>query len=162
TGKPLGLLLRHGKQVRAAAFSPDGTRFLTLSDSGTVRWWDTATGKGLGVAKAEVAVFSPDGKALLTGEAGAAHLWEADRGRPLGLMLRRRGPPGAVGFSPDGKLALTASRHEHLDRFEIRPWRVETGEQLGSPLRQEDGFTTAAFQPDGKTFLTIMTAPSGK
>jgi WD40 repeat protein len=164
TGKPLGQPLRHRDEVRAGAFSRDGKRFLTLSDWEHASWSDTATGKYLAGSpwpkvKVSVAAFSPDGKTVLTGGPGSARFWEANTGKPAGTPLRYRGLAEALAFSPDGRVVLTASRHEHLEQFEVRPWRVETGEPLGPPLRQEDSLAAMTFRPDGKTFLTATAAP---
>jgi WD40 repeat protein len=166
-GKPLGKPLRHRDEVRAAAFSRDGKRFLTLSDWQNARWWETATGKQVAGSpwpdfEVSVAVFSPDGKTVLTGGPGAAHLWDADTGKPSGRPLRYTGRAVALAFSPDGKRALTASRREHFNRYEVRPWAVATQEVLGPSLRQEGHLTALAFRPDGKSFLTAQAALSGR
>jgi dipeptidyl aminopeptidase/acylaminoacyl peptidase len=69
--------------VRAAAFSPDGSRVAVAGREGVVGVWDTRRGKLLqslrGHEKAvRSVVFSPDGKHLLTAsEDGTARLWDA-------------------------------------------------------------------------------------
>jgi WD40 repeat protein len=64
------------------------------------------------------AVFSPDRKTVLTGGSdGAARLWSAADGKPVGLTIRHESPVKFVAFSPDGKTFLTAT-----DR-EVRIWR---------------------------------------
>jgi WD40 repeat protein len=162
-GQPLGQPLRHRDELRAGAFSRDGKRFLTLSDWERAQWWDTATGTVLGgtpgQVKAQVAVFSPDGKTVLTGGPGVARFWDADTGKPVGAPLRYRGLGEALAFSPDGKLALTASRHEHLEQYEVRLWDVKVQRPLGLVLRQEGRLAAVTFRPDGKTFLTATAAP---
>ncbi len=39
-----------------------------------------------------------------------ARLWETATGKPLGLALQPQGYPGAVAFSPNGKMVVTASK----------------------------------------------------
>src|SRR5262245_45036870 len=159
-GKPLGPPTRHRDEVQAGAFSRDGKRFLTLSDWQSAQWWDTATGKPLGGrVKAQVAAFSPDRKTVLTGGRGSAQFWDADTGQPVGAPLRYQGLGEALAFSPDGKAVLTASRHEHLELYEVRCWGVQTREPLGPVLRQEDHLAAMTFRPDGKSFLTATAVP---
>jgi WD40 repeat protein len=94
TGNPLSDPLRHRDEVRAAAFSPNGKAFLTLSDWQNVIWWDTATGRQLGGSpcpwpevQVSAATFSPDGKSVLAGGRGAARLWDVNNGKPQGDAL---------------------------------------------------------------------------
>jgi WD40 repeat protein len=163
-GKPLGKPLRHRDEVRAGAFSRDGKRFLTLSDWLTVAWSDTATGNALGgshrAEDAAVAAFRPDGKAVLVAGRGVARLWDVATGKPLGEPLPARGLPTALAFGPDGRRVLIASRHEYLDRYEIRLWESE--EPRGPPLRLESPHTAVAFRPDGEDFLTATPARKGR
>jgi WD40 repeat protein len=70
--------------VTGAAFSPDGTRVVTVSEDMTARVWDAATGKPLGIplthqAMVTSAAFSPDGTHVVTvsGDGtGTARVWE--------------------------------------------------------------------------------------
>src|SRR5262249_33995646 len=59
----------------------------------------------------------------------------------------------------DGRRVLIASRHEYLDRYEIRLWESE--EPRGPPLRLEGPLTAVAFRPDGEDFLTATSALAG-
>jgi WD40 repeat protein len=113
--------------------------------------------------------FSPDGKTLLTGSAitgqargeitGAARLWDADTGRPLGPPLALPREARVVAFSPDGKTFLTACgdrglvKGERLD--EARLWDAATSRPVGPPLRPGGLIVAAAFGPDGKSIWTV-------
>jgi WD40 repeat protein/serine/threonine protein kinase len=52
-------------------------------------------------------------------------------------------------FSPDGRLAVTAS-----EDATARLWDASTGEPIASPLRHESAIRAVAVSPDGKTILT--------
>jgi WD40 repeat protein len=54
-----------------------------------------------------------------------------------------------VGFSPDGKLLVTACS----DRA-ARIWSVESGERFGPELEHRGSVLAAAFSPDGKLIAT--------
>src|SRR4051794_20186665 len=78
---------RHGGPVLALAFAPDGKTLASVSGDGTLRLWETASGKErqrfLG-HKGEIRglAFAPDGKSLLTGGAdGTARLWDVKTGK---------------------------------------------------------------------------------
>jgi WD40 repeat protein len=63
--------------------------------------------------------FHPQGRALATACVdGAARLWDARSGKPLGMPMPHEGPVERVLFSPDGQTLLTAGR-EHAARL----WR---------------------------------------
>jgi hypothetical protein len=62
-------LLGHTDDVRAVAFSPDGTRLASASDDRTLKVWDTKAGQELLTLKGhtgrvEAVAFSPDGSRL--------------------------------------------------------------------------------------------------
>jgi WD40 repeat protein/tRNA A-37 threonylcarbamoyl transferase component Bud32 len=105
-----------------------------------------------------VAVFSPDGKSILTGSDwrdGTARRWDAATGKPLGPPLPPPKGHGvyAVAFSPNGKTLLTGSGHT-AGQGEGRLWDAATGKQLGRSLKHQGPVVAVAFSPDGKTVLT--------
>jgi len=81
-------VFRHDRAVRDARFNADGTRIVTVSDDGTARLWDSASGRAIGQSLPHgpggsgepisvfLARFSPDSKVLLTlARDGVARLW---------------------------------------------------------------------------------------
>lgn len=101
--------LRHGMEVTAAAFSPDGRYLATGSSDRTVKLWDLANGREARSytehpEQVRVLAFSPDGKIIAS--AGAepdVHLWDVETGKQLRLMKGPGTYVTALAFSRDGK-----------------------------------------------------------
>lgn len=97
-------------------------------------------------AALSVAVFSPDGKSILTASHdGTARLWKADgTGEPL-VLKGHTEPILSASFSPNGKQVLTTS-----EDGTARVWSAENSEK-SVELKAGTGHVIAgAFSPDGK------------
>jgi WD40 repeat protein len=129
------LVLQHPAGVFSAVFSPDGRMILTASAStddtavvrdvaagakppdGTAQLWDAATGAKLVAFRHQQAmrvyeaVFSPDGRYVLTAAADTARLWDAATGAELAVLPHQHSINSAV-FSPDGQRVLTRPSYE--------------------------------------------------
>ena len=111
------------------AFSPDGTRVVTVSDDKTARVWDAATGKLLTSPLehqdwVRSAAFSPDGTRVVTAsDDGTARVWDAATGKPLTGPLEHQDRVKSAAFSPDGTRVVTAS-----EELTARVWDVRLDE----------------------------------
>jgi WD40 repeat protein len=169
SGLPIGQPLEHEGTVRTVAFRRDGRAALTASAGGdrnaSARLWALAPGAGTGTAlsltdsRPTVLIFSPDGKALLTGHAdGTACFWDvtdlARGARERGPRLRQQGVVTGLRFSPDGRAVLTV-----VERRVVRLWDRESG-RLRQTWEQAGEVHSITFSPDGREVL-IGTADGG-
>ncbi|MCP4688483.1 MAG: protein kinase, partial [Desulfobacterales bacterium] len=82
TGEPVFTIVGHNESLTAVGFSPDGERVLTGGLDGEVKVSDVRTGKEImgldeehGLGPVHAAVFSPDGKTIVVGDAAGAISW---------------------------------------------------------------------------------------
>jgi WD40 repeat protein len=157
TGKPLGPPLRRSGGVNAAAFSPDGKRFLLggwAKGKGAARLWDVATGRPAGPELAHprtvwAVAFDPCGQTVLTGgDDGAARLWDPVTGKPRGEPLRHPGPVTAVAFDPRGNTLLTWSQKT------VYRWGESSTRPAATPLPLDSDALAVAFHPERGLVLT--------
>jgi WD40 repeat protein len=97
------LLRGHEAEVKAVAFSPDGSRLLTGSDDRSAILWDVTTGRVLAVYKGHpgpvsLVAYSPDGQRVATASTDPlARVWPVDllpefeKRRPRELTAQERG-----------------------------------------------------------------------
>src|SRR5215467_9358483 len=155
------VLRGHSREVRVAAYSPDGTRILTGSDDGTVRIWDAQSGVELAVlqpkgGKIESAVFAPDGKrvAIAVGDA-TARIWDITSGRELVVLKGHKYAVESVAFDREGKRVVTASGGGPEDGDNTaRIWDTESGKELAVLTGHTDLVKAAAFSPSGLRVVT--------
>jgi WD40 repeat protein/serine/threonine protein kinase len=150
-------------EFMAVAFHPDGKHLVTGQQDGTIRVWDTRTGRALGTfgthgQPLRGVAFSRDGRHLASASvSGEIKLWDATRldERHLdGKAERRVAPmrgrsPGMclnLSFSPDGQFLASGG-----EEYTVRIFDVETGREAHPPLRghKEDVYAVA-FSPDGR------------
>jgi WD40 repeat protein len=141
----------------SAALSPQGRRFVTGGDDGTLRLWDTQTGQEVGkdmvghTEWVDDAVFSPDGHRIASvSDDQTVRIWNADTGEPIGQpLIGHEDEIWAVAFSPDGLMIASGS----VDNT-VRLWNASTGRPIGQPLKLPANVLSVEFSPDGKRLVT--------
>jgi WD40 repeat protein len=158
SGKELGIVGRHERQIWGSAFSPDGRRLATASNNYTVRvWaWDPAH---LGrprepELKLDVRVqgfgnrvaFSPDGRHLATGGEGhTVQVWDTKDGQAREILRGHTGDVFALAFSPDGRWLASAREDTTVRLWDAKSW------QLRHTFRGHIGFIMSlAVSPDSR------------
>lgn len=160
TGAPLGHAFCQGDVVTAAAFHPDGQTLVTGCKDGLACLWrlDPEEGdpahldwKKSGrehLRKIQVhAIFSPDGRKVLTYGGRTLCLWDATTGAALGVVMTAGGTILRAVFSPDGASLLTCDRDN-----EARLWNLSKGRFIA--LGHDKAVRGGAFSVDGKRVLT--------
>ena len=155
----------------SATFSKDDNLVVTADDDGSACAWNVSDGHrvqafaepagvsggvagGLGVGGSTMrwAVFSPNGKQVLTvSEDGTARLWDLRSGRQLQVFYEPTGESmNSAWFSPDGTEIVTSSNDGTA-----RIWSVATGAlvQTFSGLDRSPVYN-AAFSRSGQLVVT--------
>jgi WD40 repeat protein len=138
-----------------AAWAPDGSRFATGAQEGTVRIWNGNTGKLITdsprhSAPPQALTFSPDSKVLATAAAdNSVRLWDGLTGAPLGVPLLYTNMPLRVAFSHDSKRLVST-----CEGGTIRVSSVPEGKLLLGPLQHDGACWAGAFSPDGRSLVS--------
>ncbi len=164
TGRPFGPPLPALGTVWSVDGSRDGRFVAVGSGAGAVRLWRLAPG-ALRRAwrhppRAHSVAFTPDGRYLLTGNAGGdanqggeTARWEVATGLRVEPTLRHTNGLGWVeglAVSRDGACVYTADGQNQV----VHRWEAATGKELGVTGRHGDEVWRLALSPDGRRLLT--------
>lgn len=160
----------HDAEVRALAFSPDGSKLVTASNDQTVRLWDAKTGALLKTLEGHsynvlAAMFSHDGSKIASaGWDGRAGLWSASEGKSL-QWLGHADPLMTAAFSSDDTRFATGSTGGVVQLWDLRSsvaaplaTFVGAGAEIQRVAFSPDGRHLAAASSDGTTFVYAATA----
>jgi RNA polymerase sigma factor (sigma-70 family) len=155
TGKLIRQFAGHQRPAATVAFAPDGkTIASTESSTGTLRFWETGTGKLLSGAgnlyAGENLAYSPDGR-LLVGSGGLRPaVWDVAASKSLSNYFEKQRDGGDESvLSPDGKWLATYYQHT------IYLWDVTTGKAVRPREGHEREVYAVSFAPDGKSLVSV-------
>jgi WD40 repeat protein len=133
--------------VEAVAFSPDGRRLASVSQDGTVKVWDVATGQEFLSLKGHDSVaFSPDGRRLASvGQDETVKIWDAATGQEFRTLKGHRTWVMSLAFSPGGGRLASASSDQT-----VKLWDVATGQESLTLKGHTGTVTSVVFSPDGR------------
>jgi WD40 repeat protein len=141
--------------VTSGELSPDGRRVVTVHRDGTARVWDAESGAPQTPPMAhgnslKRALFSPDGRWVLTIGGLEARVWNVATGRLLAPPLHHDKPVNDADWSPDSRRVVTGSADRGL-----RVWEPTTGKVTTARINPVyfGGVSLVRFGPDGKFVL---------
>jgi len=153
----------HAAAVISVQFSKDGAKVITLSEDGTAKLWDVASGKLLrdfiaggdaSIALVTLAHFSADGQKIITGyDNSSTSIWNLNSRTPTWdwLYSHIEGEPRTImdQFSPDGKkvLLFDFDNNGHL-------YNAATKKKLLVLQGHKGKINRAAFSADGNKIAT--------
>ncbi len=167
TGKEVGTLDTHGREVCGVVFSRDGEQLALASRDGFVKLWDAKLLDRLGVDEKKAArltlrarvagpgvnvAFSPDGRRLATGgEENTVKIWDVETGGELLTLRGHNGDVYTLAFSPDDDGRWIASAGEDSA---VKFWDSRTGKLVRSFPGHTSVVTSLAFSPDGRHLVS--------
>ena len=150
-GTTLYIYQRHKGEVKAVAWSPDGTRIASGSADQTVQIWDANTGNLVVTysghsAEVKAVAWSPgDGKHMASGSLDTTvQVWDAFTGSTLLTYRGHSQVVRSVAWSPDGTRIASASEDKT-----VQVWDAFTGSTLLTYRGHSDKVITVAWSPDG-------------
>ncbi len=145
TGKEIRSFAGHANYVESIVISPDGK--YALYGNMTLKLWNMATGREVRTfAGFPPAVFSPDGKYILSGSKYDLKLWKVDTGKEV-RSLRTFGV-NPVAFTPDSKYALFGRGKD------VILWDIATENEVRAFAGHTNRINSVAISPDGKYALS--------
>jgi WD40 repeat protein/serine/threonine protein kinase len=153
----------------SVAFSPDGSRLLSICSSGEIRVYDAKTGDhcfshktrslgldGMSMERLRAAAFSPDGRLLAAagtdaGVHGPVAVWEVATGKEK-LSLPVDDQATFVTFSPDGCRIATSD-----PKGTVKLWDTATGAETATLKGHAHSVVGLAFSVDGTRLATAST-----
>ncbi len=158
-------LVAHTVSVCAVAFRPDGKRLATLGDEGTIRIWDTASGRPLQTISLDTRMthprgglsWSPDGRRLVgTADDCPVRIWDPETGQEINRIAQKG---RLVAWSPDGnRIAIGLVADLGL---EVRPWDARTGRLREPVLKQRGWVGVVCWSPDSRRLAATWTFSDG-
>ena len=166
TGRHKRTLKGHTKMVEDVSFSPDGETLASGGLDGTIRIWNSETGKqehafmekrsGNDLVAVTVVMFNADGNVLASGHKnGSIRLWNietVESGQTLRARQTLKGHADAVSsisFSPDGTTLASTSKDATA-----RLWDLNTGEQIHVLTGYDKITWRVFFYPNGLALAT--------
>lgn len=152
---PAKTLAGHTRWVRDLAYTPDGTRLISVSDDRSVRVWNIADGKVLHTLNGHgdwVVALSLRGDGRLAATAGydqTIRIWDIERGVQLKEFSTRGQIPTDLAWTADGMGLISTG----LDRI-VRVWNAATGEQVKELAGHTDQLHCVAVHPSGQFIAT--------
>lgn len=158
-GAEIAKLVGHEGIIRGFGFSPTGDRAVTVSDDGTLRLWDVASGSELGrfvghFSKAQHLGISSDGQTVTIAD-GAIRVWDVTTGT-LKQSLKALQPQVFAQLLPNTSLV---SIGKDFIGSQVQLWLLSSG--TPNPLTMVNGAPQAfALSADG-AFLAISDGGMG-
>jgi len=171
SGKELRAVARHPPgEVHYVAISPDGSRVVTVLNTGKLILWEGHTGKEIRQWQGPITdtfrgtekfpwpaindpIFAPEGQTLLATAKNRLYRWNVNTGKelpelqvPADRVIQSRCAP-----SPDNRIAAVAVVGE--DGAEVFLLDMGSGQVLRQMAAGRDWLHLLAFSPDGKTLV---------
>jgi WD40 repeat protein len=152
----------HSNAIRGLAFSPDGSRFVTIADgdSAAIVWDRFGPAEPLRLSlfqeRALSVAFTPDGQSVAIGRHSAVELWSAADNERFARMDSLRHRSNSLAFSRDGQTLLSAGER----RGDSMPgylhaviWNLRTGRATCDLGRLTSEYRGYSFAIDAARFL---------
>ena len=145
-------LCGHHAAVYGVAYSPDGSRIVTLGGDCTVKVWDAHNYTEILSLKHNTWVsgvdYSPDGNYIATTSNGFMTIWDAITGKEITCLKEQIGYYTSIKFNPVNSKEILFSTSTH--RLNIWDWEDNYTTEVVSKAAHTN---SVVFSPDGKLIL---------
>ena len=144
--------------IYALAITPDGQWVIAGSFEHTLKVWELASGRELGIlgisrnrpSLVQSIAVTPDGRRAISAALDKTlKVWDLKSGRELGTWRGHADRVTAVAVTPDGQRAISASADQT-----IKIWDLATGKETATLRGHSAAVKSVAISPDGHLIVS--------